>query len=472
MNINGVNFTNIPNKKQGLQMMSLGLTQSNIQEQETVEEYLQSERFYKLLHVIDIDWDGLEVAPGVIINDTSDFINWLKTLPTKGDKGDTGEQGPKGETGEVGPQGETGPQGEQGAQGETGAQGPQGEDGKSAYELYREGINEANAVYAFTSWDQSGTTQYGEGKVEVLEFRNDGATVEVIENTDFGNNPIDFVGMKFRVNTLDDSSLITLYSMEGLEQTIKVRVSLISPEVKALTQEQWLASLKGEKGDQGLKGDIGEQGPQGERGLQGETGPQGATGQNGVTPHIGDNGNWFIGETDTNVHAQGEQGPQGDSFDTINEHIDFSTVLVRVAIKYVVEKILMERIADNQYYQARVCGNHIDITEFAPDQSVLTTSGTGLISFIRHLITNDTQLGNDLITVTLSYNGNQAVMTESGSSSDNPSTVSVQMLQFFRQITGITSGDIKQSDLFGMIIDMAVTLDNVTVNYKIAIKNT
>jgi hypothetical protein len=67
--------------------------------------------------------------------------------------------------------------------------------------------------------------------------------------------------MKFRVNTLDDSGLITLYSMEGLEQTIKVRVSLISPEVKALTQEQWLASLKGEKGDQGiqgLKGNTGE----------------------------------------------------------------------------------------------------------------------------------------------------------------------------------------------------------------------
>ena len=116
-------------------------------------------------------------------------------------------------------------------------------------------------------------------------------------------------------------------------------------------------------------------------------------------------------------------------------------------------------------------GNHIDITEFAPDQSVLTTAGTGLISFIRHLITNDTQLGNDLITVTLSYNGNKVVMNESGSSSDNPSTVSVQMLTFFRQITGISSGDIKQSDLFGMIIDMAVNLDNVIVNYKIAIKS-
>ena len=159
------------------------------------------------------------------------------------------------------------------------------------------------------------------------------------------------------------------------------------------------------------------------------------------------------------------------SYNYINEHIDFSTVLVQLAIKNTVEKISMERIADNQYYQSRVCGNHIDITEFAPDQSVLTTAGTGLISFIRHLITNDTQLGNDLITVTLSYNDNKVVMNESGSSSDNPSTVSVQMLTFFRQITGISSGDIKQSDLFGMIIDMAVNLDNVIVNYKIAIKS-
>lgn len=159
------------------------------------------------------------------------------------------------------------------------------------------------------------------------------------------------------------------------------------------------------------------------------------------------------------------------SYNYINKHINFSTVLVQLAIKNTVEKISMERIADNQYYQSRVCGNHIDITEFAPDQSVLTTAGTGLISFIRHLITNDTQLGNNLITVTLSYNGNKVVMNESGSSSDNPSTVSVQMLTFFRQITGISSGDIKQSDLFGMIIDMAVNLDNVIVNYKIAIKS-
>lgn len=31
-------------------------------------------------------------------------------------------------------------------------------------------------------------------------------------------------------------------------------------------------------------------------------------GENGVSPHIGPNGNWFIGATDTGVHAQGSQG--------------------------------------------------------------------------------------------------------------------------------------------------------------------
>lgn len=35
---------------------------------------------------------------------------------------------------------------------------------------------------------------------------------------------------------------------------------------------------------------------------------QGTPGQNGITPHIGDNGNWFIGDTDTNVSASGKDG--------------------------------------------------------------------------------------------------------------------------------------------------------------------
>lgn len=46
-------------------------------------------------------------------------------------------------------------------------------------------------------------------------------------------------------------------------------------------------------------------------GETGATGEAGADGEDGITPHIGDNGNWFIGETDTGVAAQGETGATG-----------------------------------------------------------------------------------------------------------------------------------------------------------------
>jgi hypothetical protein len=136
------------------------------------------------------------------------------------------------------------------------------------------------------------------------------------------------------------------------------------------TEPEWLASLKGEPGpagqngadgQQGPKGDPGEQGERGEQGIQGEPGPageqgpkgdtgasayqvwldegntgseqdfldslvgpkgdagvdgsngqDGAPGQDGTTPHIDETtGNWFIGTTDTGVHAEGPQGEQG-----------------------------------------------------------------------------------------------------------------------------------------------------------------
>lgn len=165
--------------------------------------------------------------------------------------------------------------------------------------------------------------------------------------------------------------------------------------------------------------------------------------------------------------------PQIDSkLVAINQYSDFirSDLFVQMSIKFNVEKILMERVPDNQYYQARIYGHNIDITEYAPDQSVLTTTGTGLVSFFRHLITNDTELGNDVLTITLSYNSTTVTMTESGQSTDNPSTVSIQLVQFLRQATGITSGDIKQSDLFDKILNMRVSKDTVNVDYKISIK--
>lgn len=74
----------------------------------------------------------------------------------------------------------------------------------------------------------------------------------------------------------------------------------------------------GPQGPQGETGATGAVGPQGEQGPQGETGPQGpagADGADGVTPTIGENGNWYLGETDTGKPSRGEQGLKGDTGD-------------------------------------------------------------------------------------------------------------------------------------------------------------
>ena len=57
-----------------------------------------------------------------------------------------------------------------------------------------------------------------------------------------------------------------------------------------------------------LKGPKGEPGADGAPGTDGAPGVPGA---DGVTPHIGDNGNWFIGSTDTGTAAQGPAGQDG-----------------------------------------------------------------------------------------------------------------------------------------------------------------
>ena len=56
---------------------------------------------------------------------------------------------------------------------------------------------------------------------------------------------------------------------------------------------------------------VKAQGPQGEPGGAGSPGEPGSPGAPGTSPHIGDNGNWWIGNEDTGVKAQGPQGEPG-----------------------------------------------------------------------------------------------------------------------------------------------------------------
>lgn len=70
-----------------------------------------------------------------------------------------------------------------------------------------------------------------------------------------------------------------------------------------------------------LNEQIGPIGPEGKQGATGPAGRDGADGRNGVdgkdgqTPHIGANGNWWIGDTDTGISASGPTGEKGDKGD-------------------------------------------------------------------------------------------------------------------------------------------------------------
>ena len=100
------------------------------------------------------------------------------------------------------------------------------------------------------------------------------------------------------------------------------------------TEEQWIASLKGEDGEPGTTPHIGQNGnwfigdtdtnvvAEGQDGAPGQDGSDGTDGTDGITPHIGQNGHWFIGDTDTNVVAEGQDGEDGaDGSPGITPHI-------------------------------------------------------------------------------------------------------------------------------------------------------
>lgn len=78
------------------------------------------------------------------------------------------------------------------------------------------------------------------------------------------------------------------------------------------SEEDWIASLKGEKGDQGIQGPQGLQGIQGIQGLKGEKGEQGEIGPVGPQGPKGDTGTQGPKGDTGDVGPKGDIGPQGE----------------------------------------------------------------------------------------------------------------------------------------------------------------
>ena len=78
-----------------------------------------------------------------------------------------------------------------------------------------------------------------------------------------------------------------------------------------------------------------------------------AKGSDGVTPHIGDNGNWYIGSTDTGKPSKGEQGPSAEVFyiALAGNYPDYTCPVAMADIKaaYEAGKVLECRCAIGEY---------------------------------------------------------------------------------------------------------------------------
>ncbi len=72
-----------------------------------------------------------------------------------------------------------------------------------------------------------------------------------------------------------------------------------------------LTDIKGKDGKDGQNGVDGKDGVDGYTPVKGIDYFDGKDGVDGVTPHIGENGNWFIGNVDTGIKAKGDDGTDG-----------------------------------------------------------------------------------------------------------------------------------------------------------------
>ena len=202
-------------------------------------------------------------------SDETDWQNLVALDELRGAAGEAGKDGINGSDGKDGANGKNGIDGKNGINGINGTNGKEGINGKSI---------EVQRAATHIQWRYEGD-----------EWQNLVAIVDITGPT--GQNGKDGANGKtpeFRVN----------------ENTLQWRY--VGDEIWLNLYD--LSVLKGLDGKDGVDGINGKDGADGKDGTNGQNG---SDGKDGKTPFIGENGNWWIGETDTGVKAAGTDGKDG-----------------------------------------------------------------------------------------------------------------------------------------------------------------
>ena len=233
----------------------------------------------------------------------------------KGEKGETGAQGEKGDTGAQGPQGEMGPQGPRGEKGADGATGATGADGKSAYQyaqdggytgteaefaakLAAEGLDKALFVVKITTTDGA-TLSADKTFDEIVQAYNEGKyNIVAIMALNAGSLIMPLLSMKAKIAIFSatvEQFVISISITSNNE--VQMKMVLLATEDSKLPNPYPLT----------FTGAVSET----YDGSSAKT-IEIPIGADGITPTIGDNGNWYLGATDTGKPSRGEKGDTGE----------------------------------------------------------------------------------------------------------------------------------------------------------------
>ena len=231
-------------------------------------------------------------------SDEADWRDLVALAELRGAAGENGKDGANGKDGKDGVNGENGTDGKNGINGTNGKDGINGVDGKDGADGKngKDGIDGANGKDGTDGKDGiNGTDGMNAKSIEVrraethIQWRYEGgewqnlvAIADITGPTgQKGADGTDGKTPEFRVN----------------ENTLQWRYA---------GDEIWLNLYD----LTALKGADGRDGADGKDGINGQDGKDGVDGN---TPFIGENGNWWIGETDTGIKAAGTDGKDGSN---------------------------------------------------------------------------------------------------------------------------------------------------------------
>ena len=218
-------------------------------------------------------------------SDEADWHDLVALTELLGATGENGKNGTDGKDGSNGADGKNGINGTNGKDGINGVDGKDGADGKNG----KDGINGTNGINAKSIEVQRAKTHI-QWRYEGDEWQDLVAIADITGPT--GQKGADGANGK----------------------TPEFRVSENTLQWRYVGDEIWLnlydlSVLKGLDGKDGINGKDGADGK------DGTNGQNGSDGVDGNTPFIGENGNWWIGETDTSVKAAGIDGTDGEKGD-------------------------------------------------------------------------------------------------------------------------------------------------------------